>query len=138
METTAKKLLKSALIVASVLGMALWLSPVAYQSCALTSGSSEVYYDPSSNSPDEDDPCVAVYERFMTASEEGDVLTLNALAADLEECSGPGQVGVVLGPSGAVGVGLSLVYWVIPVVVAVVIGNAIYDALRTIVRRKND
>jgi len=35
-------------------------------------------------------------------------------------------------------VGLSLVYWVVPIVVAVVIGNAIYDALRTIVRRRND
>ncbi|MCY4558667.1 MAG: hypothetical protein OXF79_20285 [Chloroflexi bacterium] len=114
------------------------MSLIALQSCAPSGDSSgTVYYDPSPNL-DEEDPCVALSERLMAAAEEGDVATLRALTADLEECSGSGQVGVVLGPSGAVSMGLSLVYWLVPIVVAVVIGNAIYDALRTIVRRRKD
>ena len=137
-ETPAKELLHRALTLAGVRAAVLVLSSVAFLSCAPTGESSgPVYYAPSPNL-DEEDPCVAVYERFMAATEEGDVATLRALTADWEECSGPGQVGVVLGPSGAVGRGLNLVYWVGPIVVAVVIGNAIYDALRTIVRRRND
>jgi len=39
------------------------------------------------------DPSVAVSERLMAATEEGDVTPLRVLTADLDECSGPGQVG---------------------------------------------
>ena len=133
---TAKKLLQGALIVGDALAMAFALSLVA---CVAGNDSSGmVQYDPSVDL-DEDDPCVEVYQRLMTATEGGgDVATLNALAAELEECSGPGQVGVVMGPSGLAAVGFSLLYMVVPIVVAVVIGNAIYDALRSIIRRRND
>lgn len=91
-----------------------------------------------SSNIDEDDPCVAALDHFMAATEEGaDVATLNALAAEFDECGGPRHVGMVMGPSGVFAIGLSLLYWVVPIVVAVVIGNAIYDALRTIFRRRN-
>ena len=108
METTAKNLL---LVLAGVLAVALVLSLVAYQSCVPTGDSSgTVIYDPSSN-PDEDDPCVAALERYVAATEEGaDVATLTALATGLDECSGPGQLGMVMGPSGVLAVGLSLLY----------------------------
>ena len=145
METTTRKLLRNALVVAGVLVAALVLSMVAFESCALTSGSSgtayhdgAVYYDPSSN-PDEEDSCVAAYERFMAATEAGaDGATMNALLTELEECSGPGEVGVIMGTTGLGAVGVSLLYWVLPLVVAVIIGNAIYDVLRRIVRRRRD
>lgn len=129
----AKQLRQDALIVAGVLALSL-------VACVAGSDSNgTVRYDTSFDL-DEDDPCVEVYERLMAATEEGgEVATLNALAAELEECSGPGRgVGVVMGPSGVAGVGFSLLYMVVPIVVAVVIGNAIYDALRSIVRRRND
>ena len=97
METPAKELLHRALTLAGVRAAVLVFSSVAFLSCAPTGESSgPVYYAPSPNL-DEEDPCVAVCERFMAATEAGDVATLRALTADWEECSGPGQVGVVLG-----------------------------------------
>ena len=134
MQTTAKRLL---LTLAGVLAVALVLSLVAYRSGGISDSSAAVIYDPSSN-VEEDDPCVAALERYLAATEEGaDLAKLNALAAELNECVGPAEVGMVMGPSGVFAIGLSLLYWVVPIVVAVVIGNAIYAALRTIFRRQN-
>lgn len=119
MGTRAKKLLEGALIVTGVLAVALVLVSLAYQSCALTSGSSgTVYHDPPPNLDEEsrrassttgergraapNDPCVAIYERLMVAAtEEGvDIATVSVLAAEAEECSGPGEVRVLVDEAG--------------------------------------
>ena len=106
------------MFLAGVLAVALVLFSVAYDSCVLTSGSSgTVYHDPPYNLDEEsrrvssstgervraapNDPCVVVHERLMAATEEGvDIATLSALAAEAEECSGPGEVRVMVDEAG--------------------------------------
>lgn len=108
---TAEQLRQGARIVAGVLALSL-------VACVAGRDSSEtVYHDPPSNLDEEsrrassstgervraapNDPCVAVYERLMAATEEGvDIATVSALAAEAQECSGPGEVRVMVDEAG--------------------------------------